>query len=97
MVLALKNKSAQCSFSAMFFEKDKSNKLFIANIEARKAYYFVVGNRSKPNFRSISQSFIQSSFDPYIALFRTYLGLPPYCHQPKKPSLRLDWLLPQSA
>ena len=77
MVLALRNKSDQCSFSAMFFEQDKSNKLFFANIEARKAYYFVVGDRSKPNFRSISQSFIQSSFDPYIALFRTYLGLPP--------------------
>ena len=24
-------------------------------------------------------------------------GLIAYCHQPKKPSLRLDWLLPQSA
>jgi hypothetical protein len=24
-------------------------------------------------------------------------GLTAYCHQPKKPSLRLDWLLPQSA
>ncbi|MGB5634922.1 MAG: hypothetical protein WBM86_19370 [Waterburya sp.] len=41
MVLALRNKSAQCSISAMFFERDKSNKLFFANIEARKAYYFV--------------------------------------------------------
>ncbi len=56
MVLALKNKSAQCSFSAMFFEKDKSNKLFIANIEARKAYYFIIGDRSKPNFRSITKA-----------------------------------------
>jgi hypothetical protein len=61
----------------MFFEKGKSNKLFFAKIEARKAYYFVVGDRSKPNFSSISQSFIQSSFDSYIALFRTYLDLPP--------------------
>ncbi|MGB5713239.1 MAG: hypothetical protein WBM44_20320 [Waterburya sp.] len=77
MVLALRNKSDQCSFSAMFFGRDKSNKLFFANIEARKAYYFVVGDRSKPIFGSISQSFIQSSFDPYLALFRTYLGLTP--------------------
>jgi hypothetical protein len=34
MVLALKNQPTQRSFSAMFFEVDKYNKLSVANIEA---------------------------------------------------------------
>lgn len=49
MVLALSNKPTQGSFSAMFFEIDKSNKLFFANIEAWKAHYLVIGDRSEPN------------------------------------------------
>ena len=45
MVLALRNKPIQRSFSAMFFEIDKSNKLFFVNIEVCKAHYFAVCDR----------------------------------------------------
>ena len=39
----------------------------------------------------------RASRSPINFCVNVLCGLIAYCHQPKKPSLRLDWLLPQSA
>lgn len=56
MVSVLRTQLTQRSFSAIFFEIDKSNKLFCVNIKARKAYYFVISDREKQDFTLISET-----------------------------------------
>ena len=56
MLLALRTKLTQCSFSAMFFEIDKSNKLFFVNIKARKAYSLIISDRKNQDLTLISET-----------------------------------------
>ncbi len=61
---------------------------------SRQRYIIETINDQLKNISQIEHSRHRS---PVNFCVNVLWGLIAYCHQPKKPSLRLDWLLPQSA
>jgi hypothetical protein len=61
------------------------------------ALYNFVQSPINDQLKNISQIEHSRHRSPINFCVNILCGLIAYCHQPKKPSLRLDWLLPQSA
>lgn len=86
-------------FGIQFFAKPRKNmknKLMCLHDKflSRKRSIIETINDQLKNISQIEHSRHRS---PVNFCVNVLCGLIAYCHQPKKPSLRLDWLLPQSA
>lgn len=86
-------------FGIQFFAKPRrkmKNKLMCLHDKflSRKRSIIETINDQLKNISQIEHSRHRS---PINFCVNVLCGLIAYCHQPKKPSLRLDWLLPQSA
>ncbi len=64
--------------------------------EIRRASHGGVPQALNDQLKNISQIEHSRHRSPVNFCVNVLCGLIAYCHQPKKPSLRLDWLLPQS-
>ena len=86
-------------FGIEFFAKPRrnmTNKLMRLHdkLLSRQRYIIETINDQLKNISQIEHSRHRS---PVNFCVNVLCGLIAYCHQPKKPSLHLDWLLPQSA
>ncbi len=84
MVLALRKKLAQRSFSAMFGRglETRSQITWLKSLGSKgwNPHTFVVSDRQLPQKTLTPETITQQSFEVHLALFYMYLGLTPYWH-----------------